>query len=37
VKAFRIVGLSLPIDGSFDNEISMKGIDNNIFIEGIKE
>jgi hypothetical protein len=36
VKAFRVVGLSLPVDGSFDNEISIKGIDNNVLIEGIK-
>jgi hypothetical protein len=36
VKAFRVVGLSLPVDGSFDDEISIKGIDDNIFIEGIK-
>ena len=26
-RSFRVVGLSLPIDGSCDNEMSLKGLD----------
>ena len=35
--AFRVVGLSLPIDGSCDHEISVKGIESPILIEGLKD
>ena len=35
-KAFRIVGLALPIDGSCDHEISIKGIDGAYLVEGLK-
>ena len=34
--AFRIVG-SLPIDGSCDHEISVKGIESPILVEGLKD
>jgi hypothetical protein len=36
-KAFSVVGLSLPIDGSGDGEISIKGIDLGQLVEGLKD
>ena len=35
--AFRIVGLSLPLDGSADSELSIKGLANDLLVEGLKE
>ncbi|KAG0135962.1 hypothetical protein HOY82DRAFT_600134 [Tuber indicum] len=35
-RAFTAVGLSLPIDGSRDSEISVKGLDTSLFVEGMK-
>ncbi|KAG0133660.1 hypothetical protein HOY82DRAFT_538057 [Tuber indicum] len=34
--AFTAVGLSLPIDGSRDSEICVKGLDTSLFVEGMK-
>jgi len=34
-KSFRILGLALPIDGSCDSEISVKGVDNAYLVEGL--
>ena len=36
-RAFTAVGLSLPIDGSRDSEISIKGLDTSIFLDALKE
>ncbi|KAG0133548.1 hypothetical protein HOY82DRAFT_536636 [Tuber indicum] len=36
-RSFRIVGLSLPIDGSEDHELSIKGLANDSLIEGLKQ
>ena len=36
-KAFRVVGLALPIDGSADHEISIKGIETGFLTEGLKD
>ena len=36
-RAFRAVGLSLPIDGSSDSEISVKGIETAVLIDGLKD
>jgi len=36
-KSFRILGLALPIDGSCDGEISIKGIENAYLQEGLKD
>lgn len=36
-RSFRVIGLSLPIDGSCDEEISIKGIDKTYLIEGLKD
>jgi len=36
-RAFRIVGLSLPIDGSEDHKISIKGLATDFLCEGLKE
>ena len=35
-RSFRAVGLSLPIDGSCDNEISLKGLDMERLITDLK-
>ena len=35
-QAFTTVGLSLPIDGSRDSEISIKGLLTSFFVEGVK-
>jgi len=35
-RAFINVGLSLPIDGSRDSEISIKGLPTSLFVEGVK-
>jgi len=32
-RAFRVVGLSLPLDGSSDNELSIKGIETDFLVE----
>jgi len=36
-RAFTAVGLALPIDGSGDSEISIKGLETSLFVEGIKD
>jgi len=36
-RAFRIVGLSLPIDGSEDHEISIKGLASDHLAEHLKD
>ena len=36
-KSFRILGLALPINGSCDEEISIKGLDCTYLREGIKD
>ena len=38
VRSFRcqLVGISLPIDGSCDVEISTKGLDTTALVEGLK-
>jgi len=36
-RAFTAVGLALPIDGSRDSEISIKGLETSLFMEGIKD
>jgi hypothetical protein len=36
VRSFRCLGISLPIDGSCDNEISIKGLDTTVLAEGLK-
>ena len=35
-RAFTAVGHSLPIDGSWDSEISIKGLETSLFVEGLK-
>lgn len=37
VKAFRVVGLSLPIDGSCDADISINGLETATILEGLKD
>lgn len=36
-RAFRIVGLSLPIDGSEDHELSIRGLANDYLVEGLRD
>lgn len=36
-RSFTTVGLSLPIDGSRDSEISIKGLSTLLFVEGVKD
>ena len=36
-RSFRTVGLSLPIDGSEDHEISIKGLANQVLVEGLRD
>jgi len=36
-RAFTTVSLSLPIDGSRDSEISIKGLSTAWFVEGVKD
>jgi len=36
-NSFRVVGLSLPIDGSEDSKLSIKGLANDLLVEGLKE
>jgi len=36
VRGFRCLGISLPIDGSCDDEISIKGLDTTVLAEGLK-
>jgi len=35
-RSFRILGLALPINGTCDNEISVKGIESAYLVEGLK-
>jgi len=35
-RAFAAVGISLPIYGSLDAEISIKGLETSLFVEGVK-
>jgi len=35
-RAFEAVGLSLPIDGSRDSEISIKGLPNSVLYNGLR-
>jgi hypothetical protein len=35
-RSFTAVGIALPIDGSRDYEISVKGLDSTTFVEGLK-
>jgi len=35
--SFRVVGLSLPMDGSKDLALSIKGLANDFLVEGLKE
>ena len=34
-RTFRVVGLALPIDGSADTEISIKGIETDFLVQGL--
>lgn len=36
-RAFRVVGLSLPIDGSEDHELSIRGLANEYLVEGLRD
>ena len=36
-RAFTAVGLTLPIDGSQDSEISIKGLETSLFIDGLRD
>ena len=36
VRSFRCLGISLPIDGSCDDEISIKGLDTTVLAQGLK-
>ena len=36
IRSFRCLGSALPIDGSCDNEISIKGLNTTILMEGLK-
>ena len=36
-NSFQVVGLSLPIDGSEDHRLSIKGLANDVLIEGLKD
>lgn len=36
VKSFRVLGISLPISGCFDQEISVKGVDSTYLTEGLR-
>lgn len=36
-RSSRTVGLSLPIDGSEDHEISIKGLANQVLVEGLRD
>jgi len=35
--SFQVVGLSLPLDGSEDTDLSIKGLANDFLVEGLKE
>ena len=35
-RAFTNLGLLLPIDGSRDSEISLRGLPTSLFVEGVK-
>jgi len=37
IKSFRQLGLSLPLDGSSDGEISIKGLDTPILMDALRE
>jgi len=36
IRSFRCLGIALPIDGSCDNEISIKGLDTTVLAEELK-
>lgn len=36
IRSFRCLGIALPIDGSCDNEISIKGLDTTMLAEELK-
>ena len=36
-RSFCAVGLAVPIDGSCDHEISVKGLNPSFLVEGLKE
>ena len=36
IKSFRCLGISLPIDGSCDSELLIKGLRTSVLSEGIK-
>jgi len=36
IRSFRCLGIALPIDGSCDNEISIKGLETTMLMEGLK-
>ena len=36
VRAFRVLGISLPISGACDQEISVKGVDLPFLIDGLQ-
>jgi len=36
-NAFRVVGLALPINGSEDHRLSIKGLANDLLIEGLRD
>ena len=36
IRSFRCLGIALPIDGSCDNEISIKGLDTTMLVEELK-
>ncbi|KAG0135520.1 hypothetical protein HOY82DRAFT_536693 [Tuber indicum] len=36
-KSFRVLGISLPMDGSDDGEISVKGLDTSQLIAGLAD
>jgi len=36
IRSFRRLGIALPIDGSCDNEISIKGLETTMLMEGLK-
>ena len=37
IKSFRCLGISLPVDGSCDSELSIKVLETSVLSEGIKQ
>ena len=37
IRSFRCLGIALPIDGSCDNEISIKGLDTSLLAERLEK